>query len=466
MSGELDKALRKLEKMQCPNGGWPWFAGMPDDRYITQHIVTGMGHLDKLGVKDVKEDTKAWNCVKKGVVYLDNRIREDYEYLLRYYPGTMYENHLGELQIQYLYARSYYMKRIGIADKNQKAFNYYKGQAQKYWLQNSRYMQGMIALALNRLDDPTTANNILKSLKENAIFSDEMGMYWKDMSNGYYWYQAPIETQALLIEAFDEVGNDQVAVEELKVWLLKQKQTQDWKTTKATVEACFALLLRGTDWLANEPDVSIYVGGNEVDPKKLPDVKVEAGTGYFKTSWPAGEIKPEMGNVKVIKRDDGVAWGAVYWQYFEQLDKITPAETPLKLEKKLFVERLTTTGPVIEPITSQTILKVGDKIKVRIELRVDRDMEYVQLKDMRASGFEPINVISQYKYQGGIGYYEATGDAATNFFISWLSKGTYVFEYPLRVTHKGNFSNGITSIQCMYAPEFASHSEGIRVTVQ
>lgn len=173
-----------------------------------------------------------------------------------------------------------------------------------------------------------------------------------------------------------------------------------------------------------------------------------------------------MGKVKIVKRDDGVAWGAVYWQYFEQLDKITPAETPLKLEKKLFVERPSATGPVLELITPSTLLKVGDKVKVRIELRVDRDMEYVHLKDMRASGFEPVNVLSQYKYQGGIGYYEATGDAATNFFISYLQKGTYVFEYPLRAAHRGNFSNGITSIQCMYAPEFASHSEGIRVTVK
>ncbi len=466
MSNELERTLAKLERMQCPNGGWPWFDGMPDDRYITQHIITGMGHLDKLGVKDVREDRKAWSCIRKGTEYLDNRIREDYEYLLKWYPGLMHENHLSGLQIQYLYARSYYMKRIPLAARNQKAFDYYKGQAQKYWLQNNRYLQGMIALALNRLEDPATAANILKSLKENAIFNDEMGMYWKDNDQGYYWYQAPIETQAMMIEAFDEVGNDQVTVEELKVWLLKQKQTQDWKTTKATVEACYALLLRGTDWLANEPDVTIFVGGKEVDPKKLPDVKVEAGTGYFKTSWSASEITPQMGNVKVLKRDDGVAWGALYWQYFEQLDKITCAETPLKLEKKLFVERNTPTGPVIEPITSQTILKVGDKIKVRIELRVDRDMEYVHMKDMRASGFEPINVISRYKYQDGLGYYEATGDAATNFFISYLAKGTYVFEYPLRVSHKGNFSNGITSIQCMYAPEFASHSEGIRVTVQ
>jgi uncharacterized protein YfaS (alpha-2-macroglobulin family) len=92
-------------------------------------------------------------------------------------------------------------------------------------------------------------------------------------------------------------------------------------------------------------------------------------------------------------------------------------------------------------------------------------MEYVHLKDMRASCFEPVNVLSGYRYQGGLGYYEATKDASTNFFIGWLPQGTYVFEYPLRVTHEGNFSNGITSIQCMYAPEFSSHSEGIRVEV-
>ena len=188
--------------------------------------------------------------------------------------------------------------------------------------------------------------------------------------------------------------------------------------------------------------------------------------GYFTTSWNGNEIKPEQGNITVTKTNDGVAWGAVYWQYFEQLDKITPAETPLKLEKKLFVERPTASGPVIEPITTATHLKVGDKIKVRIELRVDRDMEYVHLKDMRASAFEPVNVLSSYKYQGGLGYYESTRNASTNFFISYLNKGTYVFEYTLVASQKGEFSNGITSIQCMYAPEFGAHSEGIRVTVE
>jgi len=401
---------------------------------------------------------------KNGLKYLDDRIREDYEWILKYDKGHLDDDHLGYEQIQYLYARSYF-KDITVDKRNQKAFDYYLGQEKKYWLKESRYMQGMIALALSRYDEKTIPKDIIKSLKENSLNSEEMGMYWKENYGGYYWYQAPIEAQSLLIEAFDEVANDKKSVDDMKVWLLKSKQTQDWKTTKATTEAVYALLLRGTDWLATESKVEISLGEMKIDPKKMPDVKVEAGTGYFKTSWSGGDIKPQMGNVTITKKDDGVSWGALYWQYFEQLDKITPSKTPLNLKKQLFLQKTSDAGPVIEPITEKTMLKVGDKIKVRIELRVDRDMEYVQMKDMRASGFEPTSVISTYKWQDGLGYYESTRDAATNFFFSRLPKGTYVFEYPLVVTHNGDFSNGITSIQCMYAPEFTSNSEGIRVKI-
>lgn len=465
MANEKASAINKLQKMQTPNGGWAWFTGGPDDRYITQYIITGFAHLNHLTGGKLKNDNKVWGMVQKGVKYLDARIKEDYENIKKWYPQKINEDHIGNTQIQYLYARSYFMKDIEIASLNKEAFGYFKGQAEKCWLNKSRYMQGMIALALKRFEVKTIPTGIIQSLKENSLSSEEMGMYWRDNHRGYYWYEAPIEVQSLFIEAFSEVTNDLVSVEKMKIWLLKQKQTQDWGNTKATAEACYALLLRGTDLLASDKLVEVTLGGMKIDPYKLDDVKVEAGTGYFKTSWSGSEIKPEMGNITVTKTDDGVAWGAVYWQYFENLDKITKHETPLKLDKKLFVERNTPTGPVIEPVTEKTLLKVGDKIKVRIELRVDRDMEYVHMKDMRASAFEPVNVISRYKYQGGLGYYESTRDAATNFFFSYLGKGTYVFEYPMFVTHSGEFSNGITTIQCMYAPEFTSHSQGIRVKV-
>lgn len=466
MSEELTSALKKLKDMQTSNGGWPWFQGMPESRYITQHIVTGFGHLSHLGISNIRDNGPTWEMVRKAVLYLDNRMNDDYQEIQKNDKTPSANNHLGNMEIQYLYARSYFLADIPVAEINAKAFDFFQEQAIKFWPKQNNYMKGMLALSLNRLDVKTTPTLIMRSLSETALHNEEMGMYWRNSEPGYYWYQAPVETQALLIEAYDEVSKDNKSVEDMKIWLLKQKQTQDWKTTKATTEAVYALLLRGTDLLASDRQVAITIGNTLIDPNKLEGTKPEAGTGYFKTSWDAGQIKPEMGKITVVKSDEGVAWGAMYWQYFEQLDKITPAQTPLKLEKKLFIERNTPTGPVIEPVTENTPLKVGDKVNVRIELRVDRDMEYIHLKDMRASAFEPVNVLSEYKYQGGLGYYEATRDASTNFFISNLPKGTYVFSYSLIANQKGDFSNGVTSIQCMYAPEFSAHSEGIRVTVK
>jgi uncharacterized protein YfaS (alpha-2-macroglobulin family) len=211
--------------------------------------------------------------------------------------------------------------------------------------------------------------------------------------------------------------------------------------------------------------VDVIVGGKEINPSQLKDVKLEAGTGYYKTTWSSEDINPSMASIELNKKGEGIAWGSLYWQYFEDLDKITSAETPLKLKKKLFKKTNTDTGEQITEITSTTPLNIGDLVRIRIELRSDRTMEFVHMKDMRASGLEPVNVLSQYKWQDGLGYYESTKDASTNFFFDYLPKGVYVFEYDLRVNNAGNMSNGITTIQSMYAPEFSSHSEGVRISV-
>ncbi|MCP5493887.1 MAG: hypothetical protein H7A23_04965 [Leptospiraceae bacterium] len=493
MSGELERALEKLRKTQGGNGGFPWFAGMPEDRYISQHIASGMGHLDHLGIKSIRENKKVWQMIEKLVGYLDSKLRDDYENLLRLEGRDKYnlsEQYIGYIQIHYLYMRSFFAKDFPIAEENREAFEYYKWQAKTYWTKflNQKMLTGMIALSLKRLGEETdpdyqeklkthkltdfaghdTPQKVIDSLNEHALHSEEMGMYWK-ADPGFHWYQLPVETQSLLIEVYQEITGDLQLVNDLRTWLLKQKQTTDWKTTKATSEAIYALLLKGDDWLATEPQIKIELGNTLIEPAKDKNLQKESGTGYFKLSYPGDQVTNAMGKVSIIPIQENKilppSWGGLYWQYFEQLDKITPHATPLNLQKQLFLQKNSPTGPVLTPVTSEEQLLPGDLLKVRIELRVDRDMEYVHLKDMRASGFEPINVLSSYKWQEGLGYYESTGDAATNFFISYLPKGTYVFEYPLRVTHKGDFSNGVTTIQCMYAPEFSSHSEGIRVKV-
>ena len=468
MSKELNSSYEKLKQMQSPNGGFVWFKGGPDNAYMTQYIITGIGHLKKLGV-NIDQLKPILNL---AIPYLDLQIKKSYDELKKH-KTDLAKYTPGYYEIQYLYMRSFFPEQK-IPATSQTAYNYFRSRAQLTWVKQSKYMLGMLSLALNRTGDAKTPATILKSLKETSINHEELGMYWKENSGGYYWYQAPIETQALLIETFYEVGKDTKAVDDLKTWLLKNKQTNNWKTTKATAEACYALLLQGTDWLTSEPTVEINLGDTFISSK---DNKQEAGTGYFKKIINGPLVNSEMGNITVKLESPKISpvggnleratsWGAIYWQYFENLDKITTAATPLKLEKKLFMETNTDRGPVLTPLNESNNLKVGDKIKVRIELRADRDMEYVHMKDMRASCLEPTNVLSGYKWQGGLGYYETTKDASTNFFFDYLRKGTYVFEYSLFVTHTGDFSNGITSIQCMYAPEFSSHSEGIRINVE
>ncbi len=470
LAKEKTSTFNKLKEMQLANGGFSWFKGGADDRYITQYIVTGIGHLRKLNALSSDDYSKLKVLADKALPYLDARLKDDYENLIKY-KSDLKLNNLSNTAIQYLYMRSFFPE-TKVAAAAQTAYQYYRGQAQKFWLSASKYMQAMIALSLYRTADTKTPQAIIKSLKENAIYKDEMGMYFKEFTTGgYYWYQAPIESQAMMIEAFNDIEKNNSTVDDLKTWLLKQKQTQNWKTTKATAEACYALLLNGNNWLNEEKEVTIKLGNTVI---KSTDDKTEAGTGYFKKTIDGSKVQQGMGNITVnvssgsaqASTSNSTSWGAVYWQYFEELDKITSAETPLKLVKKLFVEKNSDKGPVLVALKDGDELHIGDKVKVRIELRVDRDMEYVHMKDMRAACMEPVNVISSYKYQDGLGYYESTKDASTNFFFSWLSRGTYVFEYPMFVMQGGNYSNGVTTIQSMYAPEFSSHSEGIRVNVK
>ncbi|QIX60914.1 hypothetical protein HER32_06860 [Hymenobacter sp. BT18] len=460
LRAETARALLKLAKMQQPNGAFPWFEKMPDDRYITQLIVAGFGKLQKLGAFDASQDEQARPILQNALRYLDEQLQRDYTELRKQPKVDLKKDHIGDIQIQALYARSFWLKQT-VAKSAQPAQAYYQQQAVTYWPAQTRYLQAQLALALHRTKAaPSAVRDVLTGLRENALHSPELGMYWKEVRGGYYWREAPTETQATLIEAFDEVQDDQKAVDEMKLWLLKQKQTQHWESTRATADACYALMLRGSDWLQPTQPLQVRVGGELVKPTAQ-----QTGTGYFKTTWSAAEVKPAQGKVSVQKTDAGVAWGALYWQYFEQFDKITPATTALSLERQLFREQRTTGGPVLERLTAAAPLRVGDVLVVRLVLRADRDLEYVHLKDQRAAGLELISQSSGYRYQGGLGYYESPRDAATNFFIGFFPKGTHTFEYRLRAAQSGDFSGGLSQLQCLYAPEFTTHSAGTRVQI-
>src|ERR1043166_6398962 len=472
---ELDRTLQKLTEMQLGDGSWPWFPGGRGNDYITLYITTGFGRLRHLGV-----DISVAPAIR-SLQRLDGWMTEEYERIQKSAQPEKYVP--SSTDALYLYGRSFFLKDLAIGPQHKPAIEFFLEQARKFWLKTDcRQTQAHLAIALyrfnsfNSFNDPTP-QDIMKSFKERSVSNEEMGMFWRDTELSWWWYRAPIETQALMIEAFDEVMHDTAAVEDCRVWLLKQKQTQDWKTTKATADAVYGLLLRGRDLLSSDALVEVKLDGINVTPKTGPiedhpaqggtkiENRPEPGTGFYERRFALSEIKPKLGEITVKKADQGIAWGSVHWQYLEDMSKVTPHEgTPLKLKKTLFTKTATKRGQVLEPVKGP--LQVGDELVVRIELRTARDMEYVHMKDQRGSGTEPVNVLSQYRYQDGLAYYVSTRDTASHFFIAYLPKGVYVFEYSTRVQLRGQYQTGVAEIQCMYAPEFNSHSESIELQVR
>jgi uncharacterized protein YfaS (alpha-2-macroglobulin family) len=454
MERELEKALAKLSAMQGPDGLWPWFPGGRGDEYISLYITTGFARLRALGVAtDVTPALRSLGA-------LDADLTERYRELVRL--KLLDKENLDERIAHHLYTRTFFLKDRALKAEDKVAFDYFTGQAKKHWTKlGSRMSRAHVALALHRLGDKEVPTLVTRSLKEHAVIDEEQGMYWKDSEGeGWWWWQAPIETQAMMIEAFREIDADAKAVDDCQVWLIKQKQVGDWKTTKATADAVYSLLRGGKNLLGSDALLKISLGGQEVKPEA-----VEAGTGFYESRFVQEAVKPELGKIALTKTDAGVSWASVHWQYLEDMAKVTShGGKELTLEKSLFLRKNTDKGPVLVPV--EGAVKVGDELVTRVILKNDRAMEYVHLKDLRGSGTEPVNVLSGYRWQDGFGYYEVTRDTASHFFIDRLPPGTHVFETSVRVQHAGKYQTGIAEIRCMYAPEFNAHSGSVEMTVE
>ena len=452
-----------------PSGGFSWFKGMPESRYITQEIILNMGRLNRMTGGNLL--TSYLLPLTSSLKYLDLEIARDFDNLKKNNKNYDKEMSVDNMQLFYLHLRSEYPD-IPIQAEAREAVKFYTAQSEKYWTNLTLYGKAMMAVVAQRNGNTQIANEILKSLKENALKTDELGMYWAKNTPGYFWNEQPVAIQAAIIEAFEEVTKNNAEVDEMKIWLLKQKQTQRWNSPLGTVDAIYALLHDGSDWLATTGQVKITLGKTVLQPPSI-----EAGTGYFKQTIPVNDIVPEMGKVTVSstegftqpealsKKKSSIGWGAMYWQYEQDLDKVTGQSGPLKITKKLFVEKMATAGKTLLPI-EQTELKKGDKVITRLVITTDRNLDFVALKDLRAACLEPVNQLSGCQWKEGVCYYRTIKDASTQFFFSYLPKGTYVFEYECWANSAGEYSSGIASLQCQYAPEFLSHTGGERIIVR
>ncbi len=450
----------KLEDLQKSSGGFPWFAGGNENTYITLHILQTFGHLVKLNVI-TEQESDLYDIIESAFKYADEQFLIAYSKLLKSPSDNAYKQ-----QISYLYTRSMIPDFIKTPANVKKAMNFYLDSLQKNWILLSLEQKAMLALSLKRMNRHGDAKKIMESLEESAVKSIENGMYWKEFTNTRYYNSSAVEKQAILIEAFSEITKDEKIVQELQLWLLQQKQTSQWTTTKATTKAIYALLLNPKEFVSIKDNTVFTVGTEKIKTKKLDEAEKEAGSGYFKTSWNEAEITKDKATISIKNNGEAAGFGGVYWQYFEELENITPNdEVSLQVTKELYLKENKNGEEALIPIAKRS-LKIGDLITVRLKIENTKEVEFIHLKDMRAAGLEPVNVLSSYKWQDGVGYFESTRDASTNFFFDNIPKGVFILEYEVRVNNSGEFSNGITTIESMYAPEFRSHTKGIRIKVK
>ena len=440
------QALQKLSDLQTQEGGWSWFKGMPASRFMTSNVLTMMARCINIGEQEYGEEEKQMQI--KALRYLDNGINKDF---------SERPKQLGYEQILYLYCRSAYQD-IPLGDALE-AHKHFMAIAQKKWGSFSLYEKALIAVVFHRYGFSGNARDILKSLRQYAEVTPDSGMFWPNNRNSYYRNSALLKHTAIM-EAFYEIDGNTPELDLMKQWLLCQKQVQDWGNVPSTVNAIHALLLTGSNWLNKEESLQLTLGNRPV-----PTTSATNPLGYLKISYPASEIKPDMLQVKITKEKNTPTWGGLYLQYFEKLSQVKKNQNALSVGKKLFVEKKNDKGaPVILPLQGQT-LKIGDKVIVRLTLSLDRDMDYLHLKDLRAGCFEPSNQLSGNHWQFGSVYYQEIKDAVTNFFFHSLARGTYVIEYPVWVSQAGSYQDGIATFQSIYAPEYNAFSNAEKIVV-
>lgn len=449
-----DLLIDKIKNLQLSNGAFPWFNGMSEDPYITQYITIG---LAKIGLENLKKyDLKP--IYDKAEKYLDEKILENYQYLVK---NKLKDSNINAPQIQYLYWKSI-SSWDTLDTKYKEAYDYFLAKCTENWTSKSLQLQAMIAWIHHVTGDKKLAQTIITSLKERAIKSKIDGTYWK-LNNSLEWHDNLITTHTLLLEAIHTIQADEAFEDEIKNWLIQQKRANHWSTTIGTASVIDALLNTGSKWIAQQPQVEIQLGKEKViSISHVNNQNIAEEIGIQKKLILPKDVKSEMGNIQVKVTNtsqNANSYGSLSWQYFEDINKVNQSTNPnIQIDKKLYHITQHNNDQILKLVDSHETLSVGDKIMVRIIIRTDENISYLHLKDLRASCFEPMNLLSGFKYTKELNYYEYNNDFSTNFFIEYMSKGTYIIEYPLIINRTGTFTNGIATIQSMYAPEYNAHT--------
>ena len=443
MAKERDNIIEALKKLQMGDGGWTWFRypGCESSLWVTEEVLEMIGEIRHLGY--LHDNPTLNQMTERALNYLDT------EYL-RLYKEKKNKKDLGWFT-SYAYVRTLF-KDVPIKGEMKKVFDKTLKYMDKNWRNGlSLGEKSFFALTLNRNGYHETSRNIMESVRQFALVKPELGMYWDNLQMGWR-YVDKVAVTSTILQALNECDPRQQELDNVRKWMLLMKQSNDWGSSSLAADAVYTLLSTGSQWLERNPMPTVTVGG-----EKVVFDKVDEYLGYCRKTIPA-----RSGASVIIERDgNSPAWGSIYSQFRSKMTDIKEQSiTELSINKEFY--RYNSDG-TLSPVNS---FKVGDKVQVRLVIKNNKDMDFVTLKDERAACFEPVDKTSHYERADYSWYYHETKDALTNLFFTDLQKGTHVINYDVYVTASGQFSAGIATIQCQYAPQLTAHSAGRTISVE
>lgn len=435
--------LQEIESLQNADGGWSWCPDMPSSAWMTGQALFNFGRLRQLGYD--KEEAAVAEMVTKGLNYYDRETYSQFERnKMKMSPASA---------VDWLFIRTLFNEK-----SNQPGFTkmhtYAVSQVRSGWKKFAIAGKAKAAIVLNRLGYGMQAREILESLRQNAVVSPELGMRYENLASGYNGYSR-LFTTAIALSAFAEITPETPAVDQLRQGLIIQRETEDWGQNAYTVDVVQAILESGATWTALSPNFTISLG----DLIFTPDEKTSP-LGYFKT-----RIAPDNASNKALlieRKGTYPAWGSVMAQSIQPILDVKNFRMPEIAVTKAVYRIVDRPGETVEKATE---FAPGEKVRVTLTLTANRDMEYVAVTDGRSACLEPVSQLSGYVYDS-LGYYREVRDASTNIFIGFLPKGTHTISYDCYVSGAGEYSLGIATAQCQYAPQLTAHSAGTVLKVK
>lgn len=452
-------AISKLQKLQQSDGGIAWFADFKPSEYVTVYVAKYLVEMREYGVLP-KECEK---MLKSAVKYIDKALAEAYKNEIEKKWNANREWVFDVFKIRISYDKN-------LDNNTQKILDYYVDKAHKEIKEMTLYGKASFAIVLNMKGDEKEAKSIVESLRQSATETEELGMYWKENQDSWGRYGNAISTHAMLTKAFQKTGCDAKELSDLRFHLISKKETTQWNSTESTLAAIDALVGDGkaTSDLrkkGNRTVANIKIGGTKVDAKRM------AGDGYVKIHYNKESFTPELCNNIHIEQPAGQEGiGGIYIAYDAPYSEITSGKSGIEVKKKMYKVVIANDGDddkeMLQEIKDGEKLKKGDKVKIVMTLRSDRDIDFVQVLDLRAACLEPVRKRPGMEWADGKFYYQSITDSEYSMFFDHISKGTRVFEYTLHVTQSGEYTQGITKVIPHYCPAFSANSEGGKVSVE